>query len=72
MGTTRKKFSKHFATVFVENGYHKLMLPSGEVIPHLIETVTVDSIEYSKVTLTAICNVVSNKEEALKKYDLSE
>lgn len=45
------------------------MLPSGEVIPHLVETVTVDVVDFSKVTMTLYCNVVATKEkEALEKY----
>lgn len=34
----RKKFNKDIPTVFTENGYHKVMLPTGETLPHLIKT----------------------------------
>ena len=34
----RKKFNKDIPTVFTENGYHKVMLPNLEVIPHLTQT----------------------------------
>jgi len=67
-----RAFAKIFATVFTENGFHKVMLPSGEVLPHLVESVTTDGIEISKVKIEMCCNVVATKEEALELYSKSE
>lgn len=33
-----KKFNKDIPTVFTDNGYHKVMLPNLEIIPHLMQT----------------------------------
>ena len=63
-----RKFNKIFATVFTENGFHKVMLPSGEVLPHLVKSVTTDEIEISQVEIEMLCNVVSTKEDAVKLY----
>jgi hypothetical protein len=64
-----KSFKKIFATVFTtESGYHKVMLPSGEIIPHDVKSVTVNAVGYSEVTVTFLCNVVPTKEDALEKY----
>jgi len=63
-----KYFYKGFATVYVENGAHKVMLPDGSIIPHLIQTVTDDGIETASVTMRIACNVAASKEEALEKY----
>ncbi len=67
-----KSFNKKIATVFTDGKHHKIMLPSGEIIPHLVETITTDNVEFSKVTMTMICNVVETKEEALSNYSKSE
>lgn len=63
-----KTFGKSLATVFIEDGHQKVMLPSGEVIPHLIETIVVDGVEKSQVTMTFLCNNVGSKEEAIELY----
>lgn len=64
-----KSFCKNLATVFIDKlGFHKVMLPSGEEIPHLVKTVTTDEIAFSTVSFDLVCNIVSTKEEALKKY----
>lgn len=64
-----KKFCKKLATVFTdENGYHKVMLPSGEVIPHLVKTITTDEVGFSTVQFDLVCNVVPTKKDALEKY----
>jgi hypothetical protein len=64
-----KKFCKCFVTVFTDkNGKHKVMLPSGEEIPHLVKTVTTDDVLFSTVQFDMACNVVATKEEALEKY----
>jgi len=64
-----KSFCKSFVTVFTDkNGHHKVLLPSGEEIPHLVKTVTTDEVMNSTVQFDIACNVVSTKEEALKKY----
>lgn len=67
-----RKFSKIFATVFTENKCHQVMLPSGEVLPHLVESITTDGIERSKVTITMVCNIVATREDAIKEYSKIE
>lgn len=67
-----KSFNKSFATVFTDGKHHKVMLPTGELVPHLIKTVTVDAIDFSKVEFELLCNVVETKEDALKSYGLTE
>lgn len=63
------RFCKQFVTVFTdENGYHKVMLPNGEEIPHLLKTVTTDVVGFSKVEFEITCNIVATKDEALEKY----
>lgn len=64
-----KGFNKHFATVFTENEAHKVMLPSGEVIPHLVQTIANDGIEMATVTMTLACNVVATKKDAIDRYN---
>jgi hypothetical protein len=65
-----KAFNKIFATVFTnDNGSHKVMLPSGEIIPHDVKSVTIDQVNYSEVTLTFVCNITKTKEEALEQYN---
>ncbi|WP_298220864.1 hypothetical protein [Flavobacterium sp.] len=64
-----KEFMKVFATVFVENGAHKVMLPDGHVISHLVQTVTDDGIDSATVTMRMVCNVVASKAEAIEKYN---
>jgi len=65
-----KKFQKKFATVFVDElGFHKVMLPSGEVIPHDVKSVTIDEIHCSEVTITFLCNITTTRKEALIQYD---
>lgn len=64
-----KSFNKSFVTVFTDkNGYHKVLMPNGEEIPFLVKTVTCDEVGFSKVEFGMLCNVVSTKEEAFKKY----
>lgn len=64
-----KKFNHGFVTVFTnDNGSHKVMLPSGEIIPNDIKSLTIDEVNYSEVTVTFICNITKTKEEALEKY----
>jgi hypothetical protein len=64
-----KSFCKKLATVFTdEMGFHKVMLPSGEVIPHLVKTVTTDEVAFSTVQFDLVCNIVQTKGEALEKY----
>lgn len=64
-----KSFKKIFATVFTtENGYHKVMLPSGEIIPHDVKSVVINAMDYSEVTVTFLCNVVPTKEDAILNY----
>jgi len=63
-----KNFCKSFITVFTENGYHKAMLPSGEVIPHAVKSITVDAVDGSKAKFDFACNIVGTKEEALEQY----
>jgi len=64
-----RSFNKGLVSVFTdENGYHKVMMPSGEVIPHLIKTVTTNEVDFSKVEFEMICNVVATKEDALENY----
>jgi hypothetical protein len=64
-----KSFNKNLVSVFTdERGNHKVILPSGEVIPHLIKTVTTDDVEIAVVEFKMICNVVATKEDALQKY----
>lgn len=63
-----KKLSKSLATVFVEDGHSKVMLPSGEIIPHLVETIVTDGVELTKVTMTFVCNNVGSKKEAEEIY----
>jgi len=64
-----KPFIRIFATVFTDDsGYHKVMLPSGEVIPHDVKSVTVNEVGHSEVTVTFLCNVVPTKDDALEKY----
>jgi len=64
-----RKFNKKFATVFTNNsGFHKVMLPSGEIIPHDVKSVTTNAMGYSEITLTFLCNVVPTKEDALENY----
>lgn len=63
-----KGFFPGFATVFTEGGAHKVMLPNGELIPHLVQTVTDDGVDTARVTMTFLVNVASTKEEALEKY----
>ena len=67
-----KRFNKAIATVFCENGFHKVMLPSGVVLPHSVKTVTEDGVFTSSVTITMICNVVQTKREAVKKYEINK
>jgi len=62
------KFFPQFATVYTEDGYHKVMLPNGVVIPGLTKTVTECGIDFSEVTFTFTCNRVSTKKEALELY----
>jgi hypothetical protein len=68
----KSKFKKSLATVFTENGFHRVMMPSGEVIPHDIETLTVSKPEFSEVTVKFLCNVAENREAALKNYQEDE
>jgi hypothetical protein len=64
-----KPFNRIFATVFTTKyGAHKVMLPSGEVIPHDVKSVTVNEVGHSEVTVTFLCNVVPTKDDALEKY----
>jgi hypothetical protein len=64
-----KKFQKQFATVFTDEfGFHRVMLPSGEVIPHDVKSVTIDRINYSEVTVNFLCNITTTKKEAINKY----
>ena len=63
-----KKFNKAFITVFTENDHHKAMLPSGEIIPHCVKSITTDGIHMSKAKFEFVCNVVATKEEALENY----
>jgi len=63
-----KNLNKMFCTVFTENGYHKLMLPDGTVVPHQVESVVTNEIEKSRATITVACNVVATKEDAFEIY----
>jgi len=63
-----KSFNKVFITVFTENGHHKAMLPSGEIIPHAVKSITTDGVHLSTAKFKFVCNVVATKEEALEKY----
>jgi|GEM_PF-2945725 len=45
----RKKFNKKYPSVFVEDAYHKVMLPNGLVLPHLIEVQTKCSAGFTKL-----------------------
>lgn len=64
-------FYNKLATVFTENGRHKVMLPNGMVIPHLVKTVVTDGVEKAEVTFTVFCNIEATKEEALMAYELA-
>ncbi|SFO05353.1 hypothetical protein SAMN05421741_11847 [Paenimyroides ummariense] len=55
----RKKFNKDIPTVFTENGYHKVMLPTGETLPHLIKTEVKCKV---KSTELAFVIMVANKQ----------
>jgi len=66
------KFKKSLATVFVDNGVHRVMMPSGEIIPHDIETLTTSRPDFGEVTVTFLCNVAENKEQALSNYQSDE
>ena len=63
-----------FASVYTdEKGLNRIVLPTGEDVPHLLSTNTeckVDAIP--TCTFSLVVNIVSTKEEALKKYSESE
>jgi len=63
-------FNKLLVTVFTdESGHNRLMMPSGEVVFHEIKSVVVDEINKpSMCEITALCNIVSTKKEALENY----
>ena len=63
------KFFKGFASVYVENGFHKVVLPNGTKIPHLVKTVTECDVDRAEVTFTVLCNNVSSFEEAIRGYN---
>lgn len=64
-----KYFNKSLVSVFTdENGQHKVVLPSGEVIPHLVKTVTTNEPGFSIVMIEMVCNVVVTKNDALENY----
>jgi hypothetical protein len=67
-----RRFNKEIVTVFCENGYHKVMLPSGVVLPHAVDSVTQNGVYSSTVTITMICNVVQTKREAVKNYEINK
>lgn len=67
-----KRFQKVFATVFTEDNHHKVMLPSGVVLPHIVETVTADGVSHATCKVEMVCNVVATKEDALKEYAKTE
>lgn len=45
----RKKFNKKYPSVYVEDGYHKVILPNGLSLPHLIKTETICSVDETKL-----------------------
>lgn len=67
-----RKFNPIFPSVFTdEKGVHRVVLPSGEEIPHLTETVVTDKAGAGEIPVLAfkvVVNLVSTKEEAIKLY----
>jgi len=65
------KINKELATVYSENNMHFVMIDGGIKIPNIVKTVVIDdcSNEFAIVEITLRCNIVSNKEDALKIYN---
>lgn len=65
-----RTFNKKFATVYTcERGMHRVMLPSGVDIPHLISSVVVDHPGKIPVcTVSFICNISTSQHKALSQY----
>lgn len=64
----KKQFSSGVATVFVENGAYRVMLPNRELLPYLIQSVSVPEDSFVTVTVYCQCNVAASKKEALANY----
>lgn len=63
-------FSPLFCGVFTENNQQFVMLPSGEMIPCIEETIVTDKAgEQPKVTLSLPCNIFPIRAEALAYYE---
>jgi hypothetical protein len=63
-----KNFNGTFVTVFTEKGYHKAMLPNGEVIPHAVKSIVTDEVGYANARFDFVVNILPTKEDALAKY----
>lgn len=65
-----KTFNKDFATVYVKEGVHFVLLPNGIDLPGITETIVLDSVDKDQALLTVsfVVNLVPSREEAIKKY----
>lgn len=59
-----------FCGVYTENNQQYVLLPSGEIIPCIEETIVTDKAgETPRVTITLPCNIFPTKAEALAYYE---
>lgn len=65
-----KGFHKEFATVYTDElGQHRLMLPEGIDLPHIVRTVIVDDAgDPSVAVINFMVNLVPTKSDALMGY----
>ena len=70
-------FIYSLASVYInDRGQHIVILPNGTEIPHLIKTCVIDDASSNNIYGGVYCeatfkiNLVANKEEALKKYNI--
>lgn len=68
---SKHEFNKDFATVYTDHrGQHKVLLPNKVSLPAILETMTVDKVgEHANVTVTFLCNITRNEDEAIEKYN---
>lgn len=64
-----KRFNPELVSVFVKDGHHFLVTPCGHEIKGLTGTMVSDSVDMpATVSADIFVNLVSTKEEAMKKY----
>lgn len=67
-----RTFNKNLATVVAMDGYHQIILPSGDSVPCLTSTRVTDTVNEPQTCFAKLLvNIAESKEDALAKYGIT-